>query len=190
MLREYLARILGYARTDTVERAAYIVERGLPFVLVGEREGKGLERIACVLHERSGVIGELVCARVHDGIDVATTNGRIIVCARSHACRGVCAIVDVPPLTARVTELDLIIAAYGDDAARVLGVPFVAADHAWVRAYATLSHGDVERGCLRALALREHGSVAGAADRLGMSHVALGQWFHYHRRRVAAATAS
>jgi len=115
---------------------------------------------------------------------------QIIVCAEaSHDVNPLLlrpAPILVPPLGARAAELPRIVDEYARDAISALGADdagFTEADRTWVldRAVATLA--DIETATLRLVALRQAGSIARAAARLGMSPVALTQWFG--RRRGA-----
>ena len=114
---------------------------------------------------------------------------QIIVCAdASHDVHPLLlrpAPILVPPLAARAAELPRIVDEYARDAISALGADdagFTEADRTWVldRA-ATLAA--IETATLRLVALRQAGSIARAAARLGMSPVALTQWFG--RRRGA-----
>jgi FHA domain len=96
--------------------------------------------------------------------------------------------VVIPPLAARHPELGRIIDEYGADAAARLSsrgttatAEFTATDREWVRAHAAASLGEIERGTQRIVALRLGGSIARAAARLNMSHVALAEWFRRRR---------
>lgn len=94
----------------------------------------------------------------------------------------------VPPLARRAAELDMIIAECIDDARTELGLPraaLLASDRAWIRGHAP-SLPEIEKAALRLLALRRTGSVAEAADRLGMAEVSLARWLG--RRKLAGPT--
>ena len=88
--------------------------------------------------------------------------------------------IRVPPLAARASELPRIVDEFAHDAIRSLGATatgFSGADHEWVLAHSASTLPEIEKGTRRLVAIRQTGSVARAAARLGMSHVALSQWF-------------
>jgi hypothetical protein len=92
----------------------------------------------------------------------------------------------VPPLSARTGELPRIVDEYACDAISTLGADatgFADVDRAWVLDHAAATLADIETATLRLVALRQASSIARAAARLGMSHVALTQWLG--RRRGA-----
>jgi hypothetical protein len=91
----------------------------------------------------------------------------------------------IPPLATRRAELDRIVDEYAYDAIAGLGAgpaDFTRGDRDWVVKHSAASLPEVEKGTLRVVAIRQAGSLAGAATRLGMSHVALSQWLG--RRRL------
>lgn len=91
----------------------------------------------------------------------------------------------VPPLATRRAELARIVDEYARDAITSLGAgpaDFPRGDRDWVMVHSAASLPEVEKGTLRLVAIRQAGSLAGAATRLGMSHVALSQWLG--RRRL------
>jgi hypothetical protein len=97
--------------------------------------------------------------------------------------------IRVPPLKARAHELPRIVDEYARDAIEALGVDdagFTAADRTWVLDHAARTLPEIETATLRRVALRQAGSIVGAAKRLGMSHVALLQWLD--RRRTGGAS--
>jgi hypothetical protein len=88
----------------------------------------------------------------------------------------------VPSIRERGSELTRIVDEYALDAIGTLGnACFFDADRAWVLEHAAGSLAEVETATLRLVAIRQAGSIYAAAARLGMSHVALGQWFKRHR---------
>jgi hypothetical protein len=92
----------------------------------------------------------------------------------------------VPPLSARAAELPRIVDEYARDATSTLGADdagFTEANRAWVLDHAAATLADIETATLRLVAVRQAGSIARAAARLGMTHVALAQWLG--RRRGA-----
>lgn len=54
-----------------------------------------------------------------------------------------------------------------------------------VRTHSATSLPEIEKGAWRLVALREAGTVARAAERLDMSHAALGEWFAHRRQKRA-----
>ncbi len=85
----------------------------------------------------------------------------------------------IPPLRSRTSELPRIVDEYGADAISALdasATDFTGADRQWVLDRATRTLPEIEAATLRLVALRQAGSVLGAARRLGMSHTALSQW--------------
>jgi hypothetical protein len=85
----------------------------------------------------------------------------------------------VPPLTARAHELPRIVDAYARDAIEALGADrtgFTTADQRWVLDRAPRSLVEVETATLRLVALRQAGTIGGAARRLGMAPVSLTRW--------------
>jgi hypothetical protein len=115
---------------------------------------------------------------------------QIIVCAEArHASQPFLVKpvpIRVPPLTARASELRRIADEYALDAISTLGAgggDFTETDRAWVLDHAATTLADIETATLRLVALRTSATTAGAAKRLGMSHVALAQWMR--RRRIS-----
>lgn len=91
----------------------------------------------------------------------------------------------IPPLARRRAELGRIVDEYARDAIASLGADvtgFTRADHDWVVAHAASALPEIEKSTRRLVAIRQVGSIAGAAVLLGMSHVALSQWIG--RRRL------
>ncbi len=91
----------------------------------------------------------------------------------------------LPPLRRRRAELGRIIDEYARDAIADLAAAatgFLRADHDWVIEHASSTLPEIETGTRRLVALRQAGSITGAAARLGVSHVALSQWIG--RRRL------
>jgi hypothetical protein len=87
---------------------------------------------------------------------------------------------ELPPLSAREGELDRLITEYSAEAVQRLGIApleLTAAQRARLRARCeTLS--DLRKATLRLIALRQAGTIAGAAALLSMNKAALGQWLH------------
>lgn len=114
---------------------------------------------------------------------------QLIICADvRHATDPFLILADpirVPSLGARLSELPRIVDEYALDAISTLGVDaacFTEADRTWVLDHAASTFPEIEKATLRLVALRKTGTLTGAAKQLGMSWVALGQWFG--RRRL------
>jgi hypothetical protein len=93
--------------------------------------------------------------------------------------------IRVPSLRARVSELPRIVDEYALDAIDTLGgddACFTDADRTWVIDHAAATLPEIEKATLRLVALRISKSINRAAELLGMSPVALGQWIG--RRQV------
>lgn len=86
--------------------------------------------------------------------------------------------IRLPPMAARKEEVERVVHEYAADAAAALGtsMDFYFDDLAWVIGNSAKSLHDIEKGTLRLAALRESGSVLGAAARLGMAAVSLRRW--------------
>ena len=85
----------------------------------------------------------------------------------------------VPALGMRVRELPRIVDAYARDALDALGADdacFTKADRRWVLDRAPRSLAEIETATLRLVALRQAGTIDGAARRRGMAHVSLTRW--------------
>jgi hypothetical protein len=113
-----------------------------------------------------------------------SVNVQIIVCGAVHAAsdRFVALLVPilVPALTTRASEVPRIVDEYAADAIGTLGADescFTDLDRRWTLDHAARSLAEIEKATLRLVALRMSGSITQAAKRLGMSHVALWQWF-------------
>ena len=121
---------------------------------------------------------ELVAA-VHDA------RIRLVICGLEppRLTELVLAPIKIPALATRAHELDQIIDEYADEArvALQISTPLKDADRHLVRVRCASSLPEVEKGAWRMLALRQAGSVAGAADLLGMGHTSLGEWVQRRR---------
>jgi hypothetical protein len=87
--------------------------------------------------------------------------------------------LQIPPLSARTSELPRIVEEYALDALHELGgdeTVFTRADRDWVIAHSASTLPEIEKGTRRLIALRLGGTINRAAMRLGISHVALSQW--------------
>ena len=92
--------------------------------------------------------------------------------------------IRVPSLRTRVSELPQIVDEYALDAIGALGgdeACFTTADRTWVIGHAAATLSEIEKATLRLVALKTSKSMNHAAKRLGMSTMALGQWFHRKR---------
>jgi hypothetical protein len=92
--------------------------------------------------------------------------------------------LQIPPLGARASDLPRIVEEYAHDAIDELGAGetgFTRVDRDWVIAHSASTLLEIERGTRRLVALRQAGTITGAARRLGISHVALSRWLSRHR---------
>ena len=92
--------------------------------------------------------------------------------------------LQIPPLSARTSDLPRIVEEYARDASRELSADeamFRRAERDWVIAHSASTLLEIEKGTRRLVALRQVGSIYGAAKRLGISHVALAQWLGRRR---------
>lgn len=96
--------------------------------------------------------------------------------------------IKIPALATRHHEIDRIIDAYAHDARVALRIsaPLTDTDRHWVRAHSATSLTEIEKGAWRMMALRATGNVARAAELLGMTHSALGEWFGHRRPKRTA----
>ncbi len=150
----------------------------------------------CVLRARVPRDFSSVVALVRD----PAASVQLIVCEdERHAMDPFLALpapIRVPSLKARVSELPRVVDEYALDAIGTLGAGdagFTDADRTWVLEHAASTLSEIEKATLRLVALRMAGTLRGAAERLGMTWVALGQWFGRRqlpaaRRRLCAAT--
>ncbi len=79
----------------------------------------------------------------------------------------------------RPREVDRVFDEYTADACVVLGVPnraLTTTERGWLKRQRPRSLPEIEQATLRLVALRELGSVARAAARLGITGLALARW--------------
>ena len=76
---------------------------------------------------------------------------------------------------------------YAEDARAALStsIPFTQNDRDWVVTHCATLH-EIELATLRLVAIHHAGNIAGAAELLGMSHAALGEWLAKRRTKRAA----
>jgi len=114
---------------------------------------------------------------------------RLVVCAETtERCDALLFVADpirVPSLASRQHELPRIVDAYADDARADLGLaaPFMASHRSWVTKHCA-SLPEIALATRRLVALQRAGTVAGAADLLGMGHTSLGEWLQRRRDGV------
>jgi pSer/pThr/pTyr-binding forkhead associated (FHA) protein len=99
-------------------------------------------------------------------------------------------LINVPPLSARPTDVDRIIEEYAAEAIAQFGAKrtsFTDRDRESIVARRPSSIPEIERAVSRLVAIREFGGVTRAAPRLGLSHTALSRWV---ARRVPRARRS
>ena len=92
--------------------------------------------------------------------------------------------IQVPALSTREHERPRLVDEYARDAIETLGAAescFPDDDRAWVLEHATGTLAEIEKATKRLVALRMTGTLTGAAERLGMSVVALRLWIHHRR---------
>jgi hypothetical protein len=96
--------------------------------------------------------------------------------------------IQVPELKTRAGELPRIVDECATEAMTALSSPVSLTPHdrAWVVARCASTLHEIEVATLRLLALGHAGSIARAAELLGMSHAALGEWFSRRRTTRAA----
>jgi len=117
---------------------------------------------------------------------IREVGARLLVCAdateRSDVLLFVADPIRVPPLASRRHELSRIVDGYADDARADLGLaaPFMASHRLWVMRHCA-SLPEIALATRRLVALQRAGSVAGAADLLGMGHTSLGEWLARRR---------
>jgi len=129
----------------------------------------------CVWRDRQPDDFEAVVAALRE----PDSRVQLVVCSHSlqHGEPLIATPVVLPPLSERVAELDLVIGAYGAEAAAALGSAFTSADHAWVRREEATTVAEIERAARRLVAFRASGGkLTRAAALLGMSHGALSEW--------------
>jgi hypothetical protein len=87
--------------------------------------------------------------------------------------------LQIPPLSARTSDLPRIVEEYALDAINELGAEETAltpVDRDWVIAQSASTLPEIEKATRRHVAIRKEGSIHRAAMRLGISHVALSHW--------------
>jgi len=169
-----------------------------PFVVCDRRRADRLESVRAPRSYASGVAairaatGGSVCIRrrriPRDFWSMAEmVKGhapmQLIVCAESHETPHPFLLrpaqLQIPPLSARTSDLPSIVEEYAFDAIHELGAGetvLTRADRDWVIAHSASTLPEIEKGTRRLVALRQAGSIYRAAARLGISHVALSQW--------------
>lgn len=204
-LRAFVARVIGWTNDTAIDRVVLAVTRRFPLVLVGEGSLRSVARmlhvlagggeLTCIRHSSRGLERELFTAvrqrgQTLNSFDVvsAAQTSRVIMWTRACHCP-LCFAVELPSMEerARRGELHRVIDEYGADAIAAFSAPgtFTPQDRAWVLAHSAATLDDIEKAALRRVALRATNSISGAAALLGMSHVALSQWFK--RRRIFKA---
>lgn len=115
---------------------------------------------------------------------VPSTRNQLLVCTRHPVPVLSTPSITVPPIAERPHELGRIIEEYAADARATLAATasFTPCDADWVLHHSASSFDEIEKGTRRLVALRQRGTLVGAAELLGISHVALSRWIG--RRRV------
>lgn len=202
---------LSLAGTDDLVAVARQIHRcttkaGSPFVVCGRgsRVADASVRVTSTQTEQPAALelaaGGTVCVRAENlpaGFEWLVNASReprartqLVICANTTSKHSSVAppLIVVPPLTHRAaSDIERIVAEYAVDAIGELGAApesFTEANRAWVTRHAASSFAEVEIATLRIVALNDAGNVYQAAARLGLSHVALGDWFK--RRRITS----
>jgi hypothetical protein len=179
-----------------------------PFVLTDPGRGDTPATVRAPVNCRSGVTafeaataGSLCVrsrrpprdfAKVMDLIRDPRARVRLVVCADPYEMSDVLLAVSdplrLPPLKTRARELPRIVEEYAEDARGALSsaAPFTQQDREWVVTRCSSSLHEIELATLRLVAIRYAGTVARAAELLGMSHGALGEWFKQRRRNLSS----
>ena len=177
---------------------------GRPFVVCDPRRGSSAESVRAAENEPEGTrameaaTGGTLCVRARRlprdfrAVSLAlrdpASRVQLVVCTDDLAdTRTLLADpLVISPLARRRAELDRIVDEYARDAVASLAADpetgFTGADREWVIQHSASSLPEIEKGTRRLVAIRQAGSIAQAAARLGMSHVALSQWIG--RRRL------
>jgi hypothetical protein len=180
-----------------------------PFVLADPRRGNSPATVRAPVNYRSVMAafeaatdGSLCVrsrrpprdfAKVMDLVRAPSARVRLVVCADPYEMSDVLLAVSdpirLPALETRASELPRIVEEYAEDARAALSssAPFTQQDREWVVTRCASSLHEIELATLRLIAIRHAGTVARAAELLGMSHAALGEWFA--RRRLTAIRA-
>lgn len=138
--------LFGPAPIDLLRR-----QRTLRFIEAAKQLGRDIR--ALVDGQAKSLLQDLACLTAH---------------IRSVPLRGCCYV-----------DLGKIVDEYAADAISALDASatcFTSGDRRWVLDRATRTLPEIEAATLRLVALRQAGSVNGAAARRGMSHTALSQW--------------
>ena len=195
----YQAALVLCGESDLVPVARWLHRRALgdrPFVLWGPvRRATGDGTSTSVA---DAATGGTVCLRTtrlpRDFAElvaaVRVARVQLVLCGQQppRLTELVLAPIKIPALATRTHEIDRIIDAYAHDAMATLRIStaLADADRRWVRAHSATALPEVEKGAWRVLALRHAGNVARAAELLGMSHAALGEWLKHRRQKRGA----
>jgi hypothetical protein len=147
----------------------------------------------CVHHRRLPADFPTVVALARD----PAASVQLVVCADAHHDVHPFLVLPrpfrVPSLATRASEVPRIVDEYAQDAIERLlakDADFTRPDREWVIEHASSSLYQIEQSTLRLIAVRQAGSISRAAERIGMSDVALRQWLRKRRRRAQALTAA
>jgi hypothetical protein len=176
-----------------------------PFVLADPRRGDSPATVRAPVNYRSGVAafeaatdGTLCVRSRRPPRDFAQVmkllrdpgaRVRLVVCADPYEMSDVLLAVSdpirVPALETRKHELPRIVEEYAEDARVALAssAPFAQHDRDWVVTHCASSLHKIELATLRLVAIHHAGNIARAAELLGMSHAALGEWFAKRRTK-------
>ncbi|HEX4450371.1 MAG TPA: FHA domain-containing protein [Kofleriaceae bacterium] len=107
---------------------------------------------------------------------------RLVVCHRDPSdAPDTAAAIRLPPLSDRAGEIERIIDEYAHDAIVMLNAKpssFTDQERDWLRNRRPGSLSEIARATERLVAIREFGSIANGAARLGISRVALARWLN------------
>jgi hypothetical protein len=150
--------------------AAFEAARGGSLCVRRRRMPRDFQSVVALARDPAAAVQLVVCADAHHAMDPFLS---------------LPAPIRIPPLRARASELERIIDEYADDAIRDLSADetgFTSVDRDWVIGHSASTLPEIETGTCRLVAIRQTGSIDRAAERLGMSNVALAEWFG--RRRL------
>jgi hypothetical protein len=156
-----------------------------PFAIAAGPLGVALEQVGTgtlCLRERAPA-EELAALR--RAFESPQAHGRIVACAGSSKVAseasgqlGRSVVIELPPLATRRHELERLLVAFAEDAARALEAPrvgFLGHEMTWLERIDYGDFAEVEHVVRRVVAIRNWG-VSEAARRLGITHPALSQW--------------
>lgn len=165
--RPFIVSTRGRQDTDETVRAAKNFQRGME-ALAAVESGS-----LCIVDGKLPLDIDDVIA----GIAEPAGRAHLFVCEKT-ARKKAEEVVAIPSMSTRPAELEDVVQEYGAEAMAALGMPgpMKPDDRTWVARNCAESVAEIEKGAFRIVALRKHRSKNGAANTLGMTHVALGKW--------------